>query len=70
MFFSVIHFQKRCLSFLKNFPLRFQEEHIHLTGSLAAEFIFPRIQKILSGPDKELYSQKIRAIYGENSLPD
>jgi hypothetical protein len=36
--------------FLKNFPLPYHEEHIHLTGSLSAEFIFPRLQALLAGP--------------------
>ena len=29
----------------KSFPLKYYEEHIHLTGSLSAEFIFSKIQK-------------------------
>jgi adenosine deaminase len=55
--------------FFKNFPLRYREEHIHLTGSLTAEFIYPRIKKLLEGPHKEIYENKIKAIYGENALP-
>ena len=27
---------------LGKFPLRYNEEHVHLTGALTAEFIFPR----------------------------
>lgn len=53
----------------KSFPLKFREEHIHLTGALTAEFIFPRIQKLLQGPLKDLYEQKIKEVYGDDSLP-
>ena len=53
----------------KNFPLKFREEHIHLTGALTAEFIFPRIKKLLQGPLKSLYEKKIKEVYGPNSLP-
>lgn len=55
--------------FFKNFPLRYREEHIHLTGSLSAEFILPRLKKLLSGPNKSIYEEKIKAIYGNDSLP-
>jgi hypothetical protein len=52
-----------------HFPLRFREEHIHLTGSLTAEFIFPRLQKLLQGPSRAIYEQKIKEVYGEDCLP-
>lgn len=55
--------------FFKNFPLRYREEHIHLTGSLTAEFLFPRIQKLLAGPHKDIYEQKIKQVYGPDALP-
>jgi adenosine deaminase len=60
---------KALFLFFKNFPLRYQEEHIHLTGSLDAEFIFPRLKKLLEGPNKALYESKILKTYGPNSLP-
>ncbi len=53
----------------KHFPLKFREEHIHLTGALTAEFIFPRLQKLLKGPLKDLYEKKIKEVYGDDSLP-
>ena len=53
----------------KCFPLPYQEEHIHLTGSLTAEFIYPRLKKLLKGPNKKIYEQKIIETYGENALP-
>ena len=33
--------------FFKEFPLKYHEEHIHLTGSLNASFIYPRLKKLL-----------------------
>lgn len=55
--------------FFKLFPLKYHEEHIHLTGSLTAEFIFPRLQKLLRGPNGSLYEQKISEVYGPAALP-
>lgn len=53
----------------KNFPIKYHEEHIHLTGSVTAEFIYPRLKKLLEGPHKEIYEKKIKAVYGEDALP-
>ncbi len=50
--------------FFKNFPLTYREEHIHLTGSLSPEFIYPRLKKLLNGPNKDLYLEKIKLVYG------
>lgn len=55
--------------FFKNFPLNFNEEHIHLTGALTAEFLYPRLKKLLEGPHREIYEQKIREVYGPDSVP-
>ncbi|MBX3034512.1 MAG: hypothetical protein KF865_11365 [Bdellovibrionaceae bacterium] len=55
--------------FFRNFPLKYNEEHIHLTGALTAEFIFPRLEKLLAGPHKAVYEQKIREVYGPDSVP-
>jgi adenosine deaminase len=55
--------------FFHNFPLPYREEHIHLTGSLSAEFIYPRIKKLLAGPHKKIYEKQIINIYGEEALP-
>lgn len=55
--------------FFQNFPLRYREEHIHLTGSLTAEFIYPRLLSLLKGPNKAIYEKKIKEVYGENCLP-
>ena len=55
--------------FFQDFPLRYREEHIHLTGSLTAEFIYPRLKKLLDGPNKKIYEEKIKAVYGPDCLP-
>ncbi|MCC6137436.1 MAG: hypothetical protein IT287_02300 [Bdellovibrionaceae bacterium] len=48
----------------KNFPIKYREEHIHLTGSLTAEYIYPHLMKLLNGPNKKIYEQKIDEVYG------
>lgn len=59
-----------CLfEFFKNFPIKYHEEHIHLTGSLTAEFLYPRLKKLLEGPHKAIYEQKITEVYGPQALP-
>jgi adenosine deaminase len=55
--------------FFKNFPIKYHEEHIHLTGSLTAEFLYPRLKVLLEGPHKAIYEQKIREVYGADALP-
>jgi hypothetical protein len=60
---------KAFFRFFKNFPMRYREEHIHLTGSLTADFIYPRLKKLLNGPNHDLYVEKISKIYGKDSLP-
>lgn len=55
--------------FFKNFPLPYRDEHTHLTGALSANFIFPRLKKLLEGPNKSVYENKIRSIYGDDALP-
>jgi len=48
-------------AFFRNFPIPFHDEHIHLTGSLDAEFVYPRLAPLLENP---VYQQKIRQVYG------
>lgn len=62
-------FSEAFFEFFKEFPLPYHEEHIHLTGSLSAEFIYPRLKKLLEGPESELYKQKISQVYGDSALP-
>ncbi|MEO6260626.1 MAG: hypothetical protein ABIP63_09755, partial [Thermoanaerobaculia bacterium] len=40
-------------AFFRGFPLPFHDEHIHLTGSLDASFVFPRLQQLLDGPHRK-----------------
>ena len=46
-------------NFFRKFPLPYHEEHIHLTGSLSAEFIYPRLKKLLEGKDKAIYEKQL-----------
>ncbi len=55
---------KILFAFFKEFPLRYCEEHIHLTGSLSPEFIWEHLQKILQGDEAERIQQKIEEVYG------
>ncbi len=55
--------------FFKTFPKPFCEEHIHLTGSLDASFIYPRLKRLLRGKNKKIYERKIKQIYGKDALP-
>lgn len=54
-------------NFFKRFPKPYIEEHIHLTGSLSAEFIHPHLMKLLKGPDKQIYFDIINKVYGEGT---
>ncbi len=56
-------------NFFNLFPLKYREEHIHLTGSLTADFIYPRLMKLLEGPHKDIYKEKIIEVYGEEAWP-
>ncbi len=62
-------FNETLFQFFKNFPLKYSEEHIHLTGALTAEFIYPRLKKLIEGPNKDLYKKKITEVYGDDSWP-
>jgi hypothetical protein len=53
--------------FFKKFPKAYIEEHIHLTGSLSAEFIHPHLMKVLNGPNREVYLNIIDKVYGEGT---
>jgi hypothetical protein len=56
-------------AFFRAFPIPFHDEHIHLTGSLDAEFVYPRLAQLLEGPHRALYEQKIKEVYGDDALP-
>jgi len=55
--------------FFRAFPIPFRDEHLHLTGSLAADFVYPRLQQLLDGPNRAMYEKKIADVYGPESLP-
>jgi adenosine deaminase len=54
--------------FFKNFPLPYREEHTHLTGSLQADFIYPRLMKLLDGPGANHVRQQLQTVYGDEGL--
>ncbi len=62
-------FSKALYAFLRSFPLPYRDEHTHLTGSLDAGFIAPRLIELLTGPDRKVYEKKIAEVYGPESLP-
>jgi adenosine deaminase len=54
--------------FFRAFPIPFRDEHIHLTGSLDAEFIWPRLATLLDGPQRAMYESKIAEVYGSDAV--
>ncbi|MFK7871712.1 MAG: hypothetical protein AB8C84_00880 [Oligoflexales bacterium] len=50
-------------SFFKTFPLRYREEHIHLTGSLDASFVYPRLASLLHSPQKHAAQEILRNLF-------
>ncbi len=62
-------FARALYEFFRRFPLPYREEHIHLTGSLNASFVYPRLQQLLDGPYAREIEQKIKAVYGEHAWP-
>ena len=62
-------FSAALAAIFRAFPLPFREEHIHLTGSLDAEFIWPRLAALLDGPHRQTFAQKIAEVYGADALP-
>lgn len=62
-------FNQVLAEFFRRFPLKYREEHIHLSGSLSAEFIWSQLQPLIQGPHAAIYEKKIKAVYGENSWP-
>ena len=57
------------MDFFRLFPLKYREEHIHLTGSLTEDFVFKHLSKLLAGPNQEIYRKKIAEVYGESAWP-
>lgn len=63
------HFTAVLEEFFRRFPLKYQEEHIHLSGSLTAEFVWSKLEPLINGPHAHLYEKKIKSVYGDNSWP-
>ncbi len=55
--------------FFKIFPIKYKEEHIHLTGSLTAEFVWEQLKPLLEGPQAAIYEAKIKDVYGAAAWP-
>ncbi|HWW62647.1 MAG TPA: hypothetical protein VN181_14835, partial [Thermoanaerobaculia bacterium] len=62
-------FSDALAAIFRAFPIPFRDEHVHLTGSLDAEFVFPRLAQLLDGPDRAIYEAKITQVYGDDALP-
>lgn len=56
-------------AFFRGFPIPFRDEHIHLTGSLDAQFVWSRLQALLEGPHRATYEERIARVYGKDALP-
>lgn len=63
------HFTAVLEEFFRRFPLKYQEEHIHLSGSLTAEFVWSKLEPLINGPHAHLYEKKIKSVYGDNAWP-
>jgi adenosine deaminase len=48
--------------FFRGFPIPFRDEHIHLTGSLAADFVWERLAPLMQ--KDPVYERKIKDVYG------
>lgn len=44
--------------------MKFREEHIHLTGALNADFLYPRLVKLMEGNKEADYLKRISTNYG------
>ena len=55
--------------FFKHFPIKYKEEHIHLTGSLTAEFVWEHLQPLIEGPHSAIYESRVKAVYGAQAWP-
>jgi adenosine deaminase len=58
-------FSRALGEFFRAFPLPFRDEHIHLSGSLDADFVYPRLAPLLENPALQ---QRIRQIYGPDTV--
>ena len=56
-------FSKALYDFFKHFPVKYREEHIHLTGSLSSEFVYSKLRVLLESKNKDFYLQRIKDVY-------
>jgi adenosine deaminase len=56
-------------NFLLNFPIRFREEHIHLTGSLEADFIYAKLKELMNPSNEELIKKRVVDTFGADAWP-
>ena len=61
---------KALFKYFHSFPLRFCEEHIHLTGSMTAGFIFSKLAPILASQNKKVYLEHIKRLFGSEVRVD
>ncbi len=54
--------------FFQLFPLRYQENHVHLTGALPVDFVYQKLRLLWQSKQADFYRQQIREVYGENCL--
>lgn len=55
--------------FFRRFPLKYREEHIHLSGSLTPDFVWSKLKPLIEGPHASIYERKIKTVYGPDSWP-
>lgn len=63
------HFNAVLEEFFRRFPLKYKEEHIHLSGSLTSDFIWSKLKPLIEGPHRAIYEKKIRHVYGDQAWP-
>lgn len=55
--------------FFKNFPLKYNEEHTHLTGSLTGEFVYDYLMDLFKKDESGELEKKVKEVYGEDAWP-
>ncbi len=55
--------------FFRRFPLKYKDEHMHLSGSLNSDFLWSQLEPLLNGANKSIYEKKIKHVYGESAWP-
>jgi len=55
---------KALYRFFKEFPIPYREDHIHLTGSLQADFVSEHLKPLIDKDKSGVYKAKIKEVYG------